>query len=361
MIFMKKTIIPALGMPSFERKQIHEFQAIVDMGYSIVSFSNDCMNQSDIEIKKIKGDAEHITLKKRFLARFLQVNAYLKSHKKQIYLAHIYPGGRFSSVYILLCKVYGIRTVSVEWGTLLDWNKLSLLTKFSMIICYRYSNVIWYKEPYMKKMIENLGGKNLFFIHNCFNGKIASIKPLAGRNYDFLWVNRLIPARKIFWFSNALKDTKLKKTNNLLLGMQDSQEVDNRIIITQDKLLSNKPANLKLISLSDPFDYYSNAVFFVLPASIVFGNNSLIEAMSYGMIPIVTKSSGIELIIEDGVNGFVADYSKESFRDKMIYARSLGGKELEMISSNAIKTVSTYFSNKKWSENIKALYKEAVS
>ena len=246
---MQKKIIPALGMPSFERKQVHEFQDIVDMGYSIVCFSNDCMNQSDIEIKKIKGDAEHITLKKRFVARFLQVNAYLKSHKKQIYLAHIYPGGRFSSIYILLCKLYGIRTVSVEWGTLLDWAKLSLLTKFSMVICYRYSNVIWYKEPYMKKMIENLGGEKLFFIHNFFNGKAVSIKPLIDREYDFLWVNRLIPARKVFWFSDALKNKKLKKTKNLLLGVQSSQEIDSRIIVTQDKLLSSKPANLKLISL----------------------------------------------------------------------------------------------------------------
>lgn len=359
---MKKTIIPAFGMPSFERKQVHEFQSIVNMGYAIVSFSNDSMNQSDNEIKKIKGNAKHITLEKKFGSRFLQVNAYLKQYNKEIYLAHIYPGGRFSIIYLLLCKLYGVRTVSVEWGSLLDWDRLSLLTKLSMTICYRYSNAIWYKEPYMKKMIENLGGKKLFFIHNCFNGNVPSFnKPLKNRVYDFLWVNRLIPARKTFWFSDALRNKELKNTNNIMLGLQSSKKIDPRIIEIQDDLYKNKPSNLELKDFLDPFSYYNNAVFFVLPASIVFGNNSLIEAMSYGMIPIVTKSSGVELIINDGVNGFIAEYTKESFKDKMIYAQSLGDEELKVISENAKQTVASYFSKEKWEKNIKALYKETIS
>ena len=162
---MVKKII-ALGMNSFQRKQVHEFQAIVKMGYSVDIFTNDTTKSSDIEAKKINGPVKHIALEKGFFKRLIQIIRHL-SNKRSAVVANIYPGGRFAWIYLLLCKFNKINTVCVEWGNLVDWGRLDWVTKFSLIVCYRYCDAVWYKEPYMEAKIKRFGGRNLFFIHNC--------------------------------------------------------------------------------------------------------------------------------------------------------------------------------------------------
>jgi len=350
---MKKVV--ALGMNAFQRKQIHEFQKIADMGYSIDLFTNDSTKNSDNEANKIAGLIRHYTLKKHTIKRIIQLANYFIS-EKDIKLAHIYPGGRFAWIYLVYCKLKKIRSVCIEWGNLLDWDRLDLMTKFSMIVCYKYCDAVWYKEPYMEEKIRKLGGKKLFFIHNCYNGYIEHDFNQK-REYDFIWANRLIPQRYVFWFANGLKKNELYKTKNLLLGLQENLKEDDPINIIQTKILHQKPNNLEILKFQTPFYFYRMSIFFVLPSSIVFGNNSLIEAMSYGVIPIVTNAFGHELIVVDGYNGFVSENNEIAFIQKMIYAHSLSGGELKTISENAIKSIHENFSIEQWTTKVDNLYK----
>lgn len=349
---MKKIV--ALGMNALQRKQIHEFQAIADMGYAIDFFTNDVTNDSNNQVILISGIIQHYSLEKTILKRIIQISKYFFC-EKNITFAHIYPGGRFAWIYLIYCKLRRIKTICIEWGNILDWDRLDIITKISLIMCYRYSNAIWYKEPYMEEKIRKLGGEKLFFIHNCYSGRTDE-NINQEKTHDFIWVNRLIPQRYVFWFINALKKDELKETKNFLLGLQENLETNNPINDIQRKLILQQTKNLQMLNFQDPFPYYNKSKFFILPSSIVFGNNSLIEAMSYGLIPIVTNTFGHELIVTDGYNGFVSENSEAAFIEKMIFAQSQPHDKLKIMSENAIKSIKDNFSLEQWIKKVEKLY-----
>ena len=357
--------IVALGMYSLARKHIDEFRQIISLGYKIEVFSNNSFGESEETSMAIGDDLKHFYLEKSFILRFKQINNYLKENKNSIKLAHIYPAGRFGIVYLILCKIYNIKTVCVEWGNLSDWDAFPIASKISMIACYKYCDAVWYKEPYMKPILENYGAKNLYFIHNAYNtDKIQKHDNV--KSIDFLWVNRIIPQRKANWFVDSLHNKVFENTNNVLSGfvkevVEDGKvthNIDPRIVTLQNYLEINKPDNLSIYEFSDPFEFYKKSKFFVLPTVIVFGNNALIEAMAHGVVPIVTKSTGVEEIVEDGVNGFIVDFNQESFLLCMTKAMKLPESEYILMSENAKEMIMKKFNRALWLKKIAIMYKD---
>jgi glycosyltransferase involved in cell wall biosynthesis len=57
---------------------------------------------------------------------------------------------------------------------------------------------------------------------------------------------------------------------------------------------------------------------FLLPADVVFPNYSLLEAMSLGVPPIVQESNGSELIVTDGVDGYILPPEKHKWKECML-------------------------------------------
>ncbi|EHQ56706.1 glycosyltransferase [gamma proteobacterium HIMB55] len=58
---------------------------------------------------------------------------------------------------------------------------------------------------------------------------------------------------------------------------------------------------------SDRFEFFDDAFVFVLPADIVFCNYTLLEAMSNRMPAVVANTEGADLIVDDGLTGFVVE------------------------------------------------------
>jgi glycosyltransferase involved in cell wall biosynthesis len=199
----------------------------------------------------------------------------------------------------------------------------------------------------MKQKLDSLKVKNVSFFHN-----VTTYPNFVKRNkgkFDFIWVNRLIEERFSNWFIDALKKPIFINTQNILLGLQNENN--------QSKYVDeNKTSNIELISYSNPKEYYENASFFVLPAKIVFANNSLLEAMSYGVVPIVSKAEGTDLIVKDGINGFVFE-TYEEFLECMIKAHELSENEYLRLSNNARETIKNDFSVEYYTDNLLKLYK----
>jgi len=105
-------------------------------------------------------------------------------------------------------------------------------------------------------------------------------------------------------------------------------------------------------------DYMAGADFFVLSSDSEGLPMTLLEALSMGVVPVSTPAGGVVDVIEDGVNGYLAEsFDDEEFYRKIKQAISERGK----IPSESIKQLyEKHFSMEACAENYYEAYKKAL-
>ncbi|MDQ6757644.1 MAG: glycosyltransferase [Bacteroidota bacterium] len=347
---MKKKVVIFIDVVA--HKNAIQIDSIIDYGLSPYFFTS--TNKAGSE-NYLKNKGEQNILNRNIFKRLKQVNSFLKKNKNNIHHIEIYPGDRSAFLYLLLGKLYRIKCICAERGDLLFYNnhKFDRITRFSMWFCYKFSKIVWYREPYMQPVLEKLN-KNLFFLHNAVNKNPEnSITHFEEKDITFLWLNRIIPERNADWFSASLKNPELKDTVNYLVGMVANSSFAKE----QEEVINNKPDNLFLTEYcSNPESFYKRAKFFVLPAKIVFANNSLLEAMSYGIVPIVSDQPGTNLIVTNEQNGFVFNHNKKDFEESILKAFHLPAAEYNKMSLAAQEKIKTDFSKEKYYNGLQQIY-----
>ena len=124
--------------------------------------------------------------------------------------------------------------------------------------------------------------------------------------------------------------------------------------------LDNKSKYLDVVNYQKPDDFYLKSKFFVFPSDVVFLNNSLIEAMSYGMVPLISNVQSSELIVDDGIDGFIFDHSKDGLLKAMKKALNLTQTEYKKMSENAIVKIERSFSYEVWCKNYLSMINESL-
>ena len=296
-----------------------------------------------------------VKLEEGFFKRFTQVFFFLSKNYKTIHHIELFPGGRFSFVYVLLAKFFFIKTICGERGDLLYYNKngYSLMTRISMWFCYKLSDIVWYREIYMLPILKRIRKQGLFFLHNSIETNNYIPSSFIPKDINFLWLNRVIPQRKYEWFIEVLKDKKLNGTNNFLVGLLNNAAFSK----DQEYVINNRGDNLQILEYSsNPASFFKRSKFFVLPSEVVFANNALLEAMTYGVVPLVSKQPGSELIVEDNKSGFVFDHSLEGFRAAVYKAMDLTDERYQKMSAAAKEKVANDFSADGYRKGITELY-----
>jgi len=351
---MKKTVVIFIDILAAKNKL--QVAAIENCGFNAVFF---VYNYNEKSNNFLGTKNSQVQLKKAWLPHIFQVYHFLNNNKKKIHHLEIYPGGAFSFIYVMLGKFFKLKTICVERGDLLYFHKSGYpkIVRFSMLFCYKFSSITWYREFYMKPLLEKTGAKKLFFLHNAIkientedweNGSLKNKKDIT-----FLWLNRVIAERRYDWFINVLKKEELKQTSNYFVGLIPNSNY----LKEQEFIKLNKPGNLTIEEYTHtPSKYFKRAKFFVLPAEVVFANHSLLEAMSYGVVPLVSMQPGSELIVENGKNGFIFQHTQEDFEKKMIGAYNLDDSRYSEFSKAAREKIVTDFSEEKYIKGIKELY-----
>lgn len=335
------------------KKNRLQAEAIINAGWEPHFFVT-LFNPGAESFLEEKGKQE--LLEARFLKRLKQIRSHFKKNKDTIHHIEVYPGGRFSFLYVLLAKQYHVPVICVERGDLLYYHGQGYprAVRFSMWFCYRYSDVVWYREPYMKPLLEKLN-KNLFFIHNAVQRNPDADNPSpSNKDITFLWLNRVIPERRYDWFIEVLAHPDLADTQNYLVGITPNSGYQKE----QQFVLEKKPANLMVADYTDaPQQFYKRAQFIVLPATVVFANHAVLEAMQYGVVPVLSGQPGTSLIAEDGKEGFVFNHTKAEFEIAMLKAFHMDEAQLEQMAVAAMTKIKNEFSEEKYTEAIKKLYK----
>lgn len=127
----------------------------------------------------------------------------------------------------------------------------------------------------------------------------------------------------------------------------------------KEKVLINQISNVIFTGRCNPIDYYKRSSIFCLTSSFEGLPMTLIESLSYGVIPIVydTFSSASD-IIEDSYNGFlISENDDKSYSDKL-YELITNPKIISELKKNCIKSSVKYdieVIGNKWIKLFKAL------
>jgi glycosyltransferase involved in cell wall biosynthesis len=103
-----------------------------------------------------------------------------------------------------------------------------------------------------------------------------------------------------------------------IIGAANEEELEKYKSIAFDiKQISHKHLHIDLWA-RNPSEYFEKAHLYVLPATLIFCNNSLLEAMERGIPAVVTKADHVELLVVDGHNGYVAEYTPASLAKSIL-------------------------------------------
>ncbi|MBK8710529.1 MAG: glycosyltransferase [Niastella sp.] len=346
---MKKKVLVFVDLVAHKNKL--QIELIQQLNWEPVFFVNTYRPHFD---EYFSSAGAQILLATGFASRIKQVFSFFKKNKETIHHLEIYPGGRISFIYLFLAKWFSLKTICAERGDLLYFNKggYDFFTRFSMYCCYKFSNIVWYREPYMKEKLEKLRKKNLYFLHNAIPVESHPIQN-EERDIDFLWVNRIIPQRKAKWFIQKLSTPEFKNTKNILVGILQNTILNPDV----EYVIKNSPENLTLVDYtSTPESYFKRAKYFVLPSDIVFANHALLEAMSWGVVPLVSDIGGANLIVEKNKNGFIFEHTQSGFNQAMDDALHLDTETYLAYSKGSKKKIREVFSTEKYAEKLKLLY-----
>lgn len=342
-----------LGIDTFARKNVSQIVALNEQGYTFVVATKDLRGTSAENFAQVGSGNQLVRLVGNAPSVLMRVANLLRESYNHV---ELYAAGRMALAYLPLLRMFGQRVVVVERGDIGLLSKYDRLTQMAVRLAYRRAGTVWYKEPYMARLLAPLTRGTLHFIPNA--APSASLVSGA-RDIDFIWVNRLIPQRRSDWFVDALNDPSLRQCTAAILGFERAP-AGSEVAATQSYVQSKLRKGVETVGFVNPIDHYARARFFILPTTIVFGNNALLEAMAHGVVPIVSGTDATALIVEDGVSGIVCEHSARGLLEGMRRASRLSSSEWTVLSIGARSHVEKRHGLRRWTDKMVMMYREVA-
>ncbi|HEX9931944.1 MAG TPA: glycosyltransferase family 4 protein [Allosphingosinicella sp.] len=341
-----------LNLDVFAKKNVTQIHALEAEGYAFTIASNDLRSDSRAIFDREGFARSRLILMSGLFGRLATSWKLLRA--KRYNHVEFYVVGHLAIPYLLMVKLLRQRMAVVERGDIGIYSHYNPVLRAGMRLAYKLADLIIYKEVYMAEPLKRFTSAPLVMVPNCVAERPVNRE--RARTLDFLWVNRTIPQRRPEWAAAAMRDPRLSDRRLVMLGMETRASLEPHIAVRQERLLAVVGPNITLEGFVDPEAYYPAARFFCLPSSIVFGNNSLLEAMASGVVPVVTEAPGVERIVEDGVNGIVTAFDEGSYREGMARAAALSEEEWLAMSRNAVETVRQKYSVEAWTRSMADVY-----
>ena len=303
-----------------------------------------------------KYNADISIVPKNKLMRLIFIIRYII--KKEFTHAEFYYSGYMVFLYVLACKIMRKKTLSFLIGAefIAERNILwFLFLKKSLWAC----DGIIAKQKNLYEEAGKLGlTEKMLLLPNAIKAYSGKILNYEDRDIDILFLNTPRKDRNLFLLIDALRIaiTENKNLKLCIVGFSVLSRIANKLEPEyQNSILEyieQKKMNENIIIkpfVNNPYDYHIRSKIFVLPADCIFLNYSMLESMSCGTVPVVTKGDGWELII-NRENGFVSEFDSKQFSNQIQNALI---KENWMKKSNkARETVINNYDIKNWGRKI---------
>lgn len=183
-----------------------------------------------------------------------------------------------------------------------------------------------------------------------FNREIAGKETL-----DILYIGRIEPNKGIDYIleaCTALKDKDIK----FHIHFAGKEEVEGQYIPKFKEVLGNHFTFHGVVSGKMKSEVLKKCDVFLLPSFFEGLPMSLIETMSFGMVPVVTDVGSISSVVTNGENGLLINVKDADSIIQMLNKLSIEKGLFELLSKNARTTVFSLFDDKKYISRLNVLY-----
>lgn len=200
------------------------------------------------------------------------------------------------------------------------------------------------------------------FKQNDINEIPDEIKEIQNIKADIklLYIGKIEERRNIPFLFDILNELKNRNVNAklVMIGNGDEEYCKNCFDYAKkcgvfDSIYHIKKAEQKYLQYA-----YKNADIFLLPTRYEIFGMVLLEAMYFGTPSITTKNGGSQMLIENGIDGYIIDvFNKSLWCDKIIEASQNSAK----ISQNAHKKITEKFTWDVLSDKFISTYEKKIN
>lgn len=347
---MKKYNIVCVGLEHFIDKIGYQSSIYSERGDKIIYLVSDVSGGSNYFAKKY--NAAIVRMPSSPFRRIIYYVRYiLQSHCNEV---ELYLTGKLSILYSLIAKILCKRLIIILRG--MEFNK-SGFEKFVNVVSLRLANRIIAKEYNLVHNCKIMGfDHKTFFVHNCVPLPEAShVKSYSSRSIDILYLNTPRPSRNVIFLIEVIEKLLSIRPNLkiLLCGFSILDDYHDPIEPEYQKkilkLIKERHLDKKVEIrgfVKNARELVNDSKVFVLPANIIFCNYTLLEAMSFGCVPVVSNGEGCDLIINNSKNGYISTLDADCMSSLILDA--LNPDEWEKFSIAARECIKYNFSMDKW-------------
>lgn len=330
-------------------------------GFQYIVFGNDKLNIMG-EYPEIKFTPSKINRIRYFFFIWHEIINLQKLIKRENikYCELYYNAPLLHQMIVFMVLVLSrVKIISIyRGGEILYWDKHSTIKKKFMKISNKISFKILYKEKYMPEILKENGMYDPSKIFHLSNS--ITYLPLENIKYDdkeniLLFHNSFKKWRNPDFTLEIINDLKMKfKQFKLVLAGYREDTDDSVIRILKEKIEKydlNQYVEIYKFAENAPDSYYKKAKIFLLPSDLVFCNYSLLEAMNYGVVPIVSNADkDSNLIIDNEKDGFIVHNDATIWSDIIYKLLSDENYYLSMSEKTNLKIFDSYNSQKRFDD-----------
>lgn len=307
---MKNTVLVD-GLSALTDGHVALYYQLQKKGYSplLLYRTADRMPSGGLDVKVVK-------VSKSRIFECLQFIFILFKERPSLVEFYLHEFGRLSPIFevikIVVCKIFRIPVTVVCTGSeILNFKSHGFLKKLSVKMALRASKYYLIKESYMKENIEkyNIADPNkALFIHN---GVFESLKKcnFSGFKSDnvVLFFNSFKKWRNVDFIVEAAKRVLESRTDVvfLLVGARNDAEEES-LKHALDSLPVGNQWRVQVHRMNDNKEFYFGlADLLVLPADLVWLNNSVLESMLLEVPVLLPDVEWVDKIVDEGVTGLI--------------------------------------------------------
>ncbi|MFN6946603.1 MAG: glycosyltransferase family 4 protein [Cytophagaceae bacterium] len=249
---------------------------------------------------------------------------------------------------VKLSKLFRTKVISIERGV---WHgfkehRVSYLTAKRYVSILKSSDKVFYRELGLFEIYDKYGLPRSKFYFDYNRVKVWKEPDFSKKNRNVLFLNGFKSFRRLDLLIKAipLVKTKFPDVEFSIIGARSPEDID---YVKRELDALNIKGDVEIGFWDpDPRRFYDRASVFVLPATLVFCNFSLIEAMERGIHPVVTNVEDADKIIDHNIDGILCDMDENSIAHSIIEMLNDEDKRVEM-GRNARKKIIEKFNSEK--------------
>lgn len=238
-----------------------------------------------------------------------------------------------------------------------NYNKMAKVFDMFFVDRYRKLNTCFITKSGLAKKylnskelnnVHSVGvGLNTSFLHNITNEELPELTPIKELTcLKLLYIGVIEPRRNSLFLLDILKELKKKGVNfKLIMIGRYKNEAYKKVFNARvhELELSDNIYYIPRVEQKYLSQVYANTDIFLLPTIYDIYGMVLLESMYFGMSTITSINGGSNMMIDDGINGFIIPkFDAKVWADKVIEL-SEDKKYCEKIGDAAHKTIIEKF------------------